>query len=114
MSSFAAPRQSAVFGSADLGRAIGDFEGPASDSPAFVAGESFERLSQDVPIPMTELRITWLHPLGERVSLGVTANASIWFDVPVPPKISPTASSSGFDESTIVFLGIGAAIRFNF
>ena len=105
--------QSVVFGSANLGRTISDFVGPASEAPTIVAQESFKR-KQDVSIPITELRITWLHPISRRISLGVTANASVWSDVPVPPAIVPDVAGGGFNKNTIVFFGLGAAVKFNF
>jgi len=86
--------QSVVFGSANLSRTISDFVGPASEAPTIVAQESFRR-KQDVSIPITEFRITWLHPISRRFSLGVTANASIWSDVPVPPAIVPDVAGGG-------------------
>lgn len=104
--------QSVVFGSADLGRGIGDFIGLPPPEPAttIVPQQSYER-RQDVSIPITELRMTWLHPIGQRLSLGVTAEASMWSDVPVPPDIVP---GGGHNRNTIVFFGIGAAIQLKF
>ena len=55
--------------------------------------------------------MTWLHPIGQRLSLGVTAEASMWSDVPVPPDIVP---GGGHNRKTIVFFGIGAAIQLKF
>lgn len=103
--------QSVVFGSTNLSRTISDFIGPA-DAPTILAQESFRR-KQDVSIPITEFRITWLHPISRRVSLGVTANASIWSDVPVPPAIVPGVAGGGFDKNTIVFFGFGVAVKFS-
>ena len=60
--------QSVVFGSANLSRTISDFVGPASEAPTIVAQESFRR-EQDVSIPITEFRITWLHPISRRFSV---------------------------------------------
>ena len=105
--------QSVVFGSANLSRTISDFVGPASEAPTIVAQESFRR-KQDVSIPITEFRITWLRPISRRVSLGLTANASVWSDVPVPPGIVPDVAGGGFDRNTIVFFGFGAAVEFKF
>jgi len=105
--------QSVVFGSANLSRTISDFVGPAGEASTIVAQESFRRI-QDVSIPITEFRITWLHPISQRWSLGVTTNASIWSDVPVPPMIVPDVAGSGFDRNTIVFFGVGAAVEFKF
>jgi hypothetical protein len=109
--------QSVVFGSADVGRTINDFAGPPPEEAIQVIPQSFEAYerTQDVTIPITDLRMTWLHPVGERLSLGVTANASIWSDVPVPPDIFPgPAAGGGFNKNTIVFFGVGAAIRLTF
>jgi len=105
--------QSVVFGSANLSRTISDFTGPASEPLTIVAQESFRR-KQDVSIPITEFRITWLHPISRRVSLGVTANASVWSDVPVPPAIVPGVEGGGFGKNTIVFFGLGAAVEVKF
>ena len=105
--------QSVVFGSADLSRTISDFVGPASDAPTIVAQESLRR-TQDVSIPITEFRVTWLYPISRRFSLGVTTNASVWSDVPVPPAIVPSAAGSGYNKSTITFFGLGAAVEFRF
>ncbi len=103
--------QSVVFGSTNLSRTISDFIGPA-EAPTILAQESFRR-KLDVSIPITEFRITWLHPISRRFSLGVTANASIWSDVPVPPAIVPGVAGGGFDKNTIVFFGLGAAVEFS-
>ncbi len=105
--------QSVVFGSANLSRVIGDFVGPAGEEPAFVAQESFRR-KQDVSIPITELRITWLYPITRRFSLGATVNASVWSDVPVPPGIVPGISGGGNNRNTIDFFGVGAALEYRF
>ena len=104
---------SVVFGSTNLSRTVSDFTGPASEPLTIVAQESFRRI-QDVSIPITEFRITWLHPISRRLSLGLTANSSIWSDVPVPPEIEPGSVGGGLDRSTIVFFGIGAAVQFSF
>lgn len=105
--------QSVVFGSANLSRTISDFVGPFSETPTIVAQESFRR-KQDVSIPITELRISWLYPIGRRFSLGVTTNASVWSDVPVPPAIVPGIAGNGFKRNTISFFGIGAVAEYRF
>ena len=105
--------QSVIFGSTNLSRTISDFVGPFGEAPTIVAQESFRR-KQDVSIPITELRITWLHPISQRFSLGLTTNASVWSDVPVPPAIVPGAGGSGLNKNTIVFFGIGAAVDYRF
>jgi hypothetical protein len=105
--------QSVVFGSTNLSRTVSDFVGPAGETQTVVAQESFRR-KQDISIPITELRITWLYPISERFSLGLTANASAWSDVPVPPAIEPGATGNGLNKNTIVFFGIGAAVEYRF
>ena len=105
--------QSVVFGSTNLSRTVSDFVGPASDPLAIVAQETFRRI-QDVSIPITEVRVRWMHPISQRFSVGVTANASIWSDVPVPPAIEPGIAGGGLEENTIVFFGLGAALEYRF
>lgn len=106
--------QSILFGSTQLTHTTSDFIGPPTDPPSnIVAQDSFSR-EQDVAIPITELRINWLRSLGDRLAVGVSANASVWWDVPVPPGVVPATEGDRSDENTIVFFGIGAAIRFGF
>ena len=105
--------QSVVFGSANLSRTISDFTGPVGDPLATVAQETYRRI-HDVSIPITEFRVRWMHPVSRRFSVGATANASIWSDVPVPPAIEPGASGGSLDRNTIVFFGLGAALEYRF
>ena len=102
--------QSVVFGSTNLSRTIRDYVG---DPSTIVAEETYRRI-MDVSIPITELRIRWMHPISKRFSIGATANASIWSDVPVPPAIEPGDSGGGLDRSTVVFIGLGAALEYRF
>lgn len=106
--------QSVLFGNTQLSQTTTDFTGPVTDPPSnIIAQEHFSR-EIDVAIPITELRINWLKPLNERLALGVAANVSVWWDVPVPPGVVPATVGDRSDENTIVFFGIGAAIRFDF
>ena len=105
--------QSVVFGSTNLSRTVSDFVGPASDPLAIVAQERYRRIL-DVSIPITEFRVRWMHPVSQRFSVGATANASIWSDVPVPPGIEPGAAGGGLERNTIVFFGLGAALEYRF
>jgi hypothetical protein len=103
--------QSLIFGTAELRHFTTDFTGPAA-SPTIV---NFERFAQDreVAIPITEARLNWLYPLGERFQLGVSANTSLWWDVPVPPGVTPgTGADTRFEEKTIVYFGLAAAVKF--
>ncbi len=106
--------QSVLFGNTQLTHTTSDFIGPVTDPPSnIIAQESFSR-EEDVAIPITELRINWLRSLGDRLSLGVAANVSVWWDVPVPPGVIPATEGDRSDENTIVFFGIGVAIGFRF
>ena len=105
--------QSVVFGSTNLSRTISDYVGPAGDPSTIITQETY-RLIQDVSIPITELRIRWMHPISKRFSVGATANASVWSDVPVPPAIEPGLAGGGVDKNTIVFFGLGAAVEYRF
>jgi len=103
--------QSLIFGTAELRRFTTDFSG-AVDSPTIVNVERFAQ-DRDVAIPITEARLNWLYPLGEHFHLGVSANASLWWDVPVPPGVTPgTGADTRFEEKTIVYFGLAAAVKF--
>ncbi|HEX9877141.1 MAG TPA: hypothetical protein VGC50_10860 [Gammaproteobacteria bacterium] len=105
--------QSVVFGRTQLTHTTSDFTGPVSETPSLTSQNRLSR-DQDVAIPITELRINWLRPINDRLSLGAAANASVWWDVPVPPNVVPAVEGGGFNENTIVFFGIGAAVKFKF
>jgi hypothetical protein len=103
--------QSLIFGTATLDNRILDFVGPATDPLTASATELFGK-EQDVAIPITEFRINWLYPLGRRISVGVSANTSIWWDVPVPPGLVPmTGGNEVFHENTIVYFGLALAVK---
>ncbi|HKZ72516.1 MAG TPA: hypothetical protein VJ011_00550 [Steroidobacteraceae bacterium] len=103
--------QSVVFGTAELRHVTRDFIGPISDAPAVVALETFGK-DQDVAIPITEFRINWLYPISQRVSLGLSANTSVWWDVPVPPGVIPIVGGDEvFHENTIVYFGLAVAVK---
>jgi len=104
--------QSIVFGSADLTGMIQDFVGPAGASPSVTGVELF-RTNKDVAIPITEFRINWLYPVTPSISIGVAVNASIWWDVPVPPGVVPISGGSGlFRENTVSYFGLGLAVKY--
>lgn len=104
--------QSVVFGTAELlVNETRDFVGPLSDAPSVVGMEFFGK-DEDVAIPITEFRLNWLYPISERISLGVSANTSIWWDVPVPPGVIPMAGGDEvFHENTILYFGLAVAVK---
>jgi hypothetical protein len=103
--------QSVVLGSASLTNSTRDFVGPVS-APTVVGQESFGK-EEDVAIPITEFRVGWLYPISRRVSLGLSANTSVWWDVRVPPGVVPGANGNEvFLENTIVYFGLAIAVKF--
>lgn len=103
--------QSLIFGTATLDNRIIDFVGPVTDPPTASATEFFGK-EQDVAIPITEFRINWLYPLGRLISVGVSANTSIWWDVPVPPGLVPMPGGNEvFHEDTIIYFGLALAVK---
>jgi hypothetical protein len=103
--------QSVVFGSAALNHRVRDFIGPVSTMPNVVAEETFGK-DQDVAIPITELRLSWLYPVSPRVSVGISANSSIWWDVPVPPGVIPVSEGDQvFHENTLIYFGLALAVK---
>lgn len=108
--------QSLVFGEAELSHRVRDFDGPldqAFDVEAEVAGTFAEdrfRATRDVAIPISELRLDWSYRLSRRFSLGAGVSGSVWWDVPVPPGTAPSGGIDSLRETTVVFLGLGAAL----
>ncbi len=103
--------QSVVFGSAALNHMTRDFIGPVSMTPTVVAQETFGK-DQDVAIPITEFRVNWLYPVSQRVSVGLSANTSVWWDVPVPPGVIPISQGDQvFHENTILYFGLALAVK---
>ncbi len=106
--------QSVVIGTAELSSRSREFDGPFSDMPSFLDEEVF-RAEQDVGIPITELRLKWTYRLTDRLSLGVGAHASAWWDVPVPPGVIPIEDGAeSLHENTIVFFGLLGAVELSF
>jgi hypothetical protein len=104
--------QSVVLGTAaSLTNSTRDFVGPV-DAPTVVAEEFFGK-DEDVAIPITEFRVNWLYPVSRRLSLGLSANTSVWWDVRVPPGVIPSANGNEvFLENTIVYFGLAVAVKF--
>lgn len=108
--------QSVLFGTAQLSTMSREFTGSFSgETSSFFAQESFEKEQQDVAIPITELRLKYAYRLGEMISLGVGVNTSAWWDVPVPPGITPVeGGDQTFHEDTILFFGVLGSVKFTF
>ncbi len=106
--------QSVLFGSAQLTHTTTDFAGPPTDPPTNVSAQEIFSRDIDAVIPITEFRLNWLRPINERLSLGIAANVSIWWDVSVPPGVVPATEADRSNENTIVFFGVGAALKFDF
>lgn len=103
--------QSVVFGSVALTHTTSDFIGPVSTTPNVVARTTFGK-DQDVAIPITEFRVSWLYPVSSRVSVGLSANSSVWWDVPVPPGVIPISQGDQvFHENTLVYFGLAFAVK---
>lgn len=104
--------QSIVFGSTDLTGTVQDFIGPANAAPS-VTGVDLFRADRDVAIPITEFRINWLYPVTPSISVGLAVNASIWWDIPVPPGVVPISGGSDlFRENTVSYFGLGLAVKY--
>jgi hypothetical protein len=103
--------QSLVFGTTDLSNMTRDFTGPFTDMPAVVSQSTFGT-EQDTSIPITEFRVTWTYRINRRFALGLAANSSIWWDVPVPPGVDPGVSGNeAFAENTIRYFGLAGVIK---
>jgi hypothetical protein len=104
--------QSLIMGSAELSSEANDFTG-SFDSPSYTGQQVF-KAEQDVAIPITELRLRWAYGIGEHLSLGVGASASVWWDVPVPPGVVPGEGGEALHESTVVLFGLLGSLHWTF
>jgi hypothetical protein len=96
--------QSVVLADAELSGMTSDFTGSA-ETPSVFNQEVFHKV-QDVAIPITDIRLRWTYGVTERISLGLGAHSSVWWDVPVPPGVIPgPGGNEAFLENTIVYLG---------
>lgn len=103
--------QSVIFGSAELSGTVGDFQGPFSENPAFVSQATFHA-DDDVAIPITEVRLTWVYNLSGVFSLGAGVHTSTWWDVPVPPGVVPLENGDAvLDENTLVLFGAMGIVK---
>ena len=102
--------QSVLLGEANLSVRNRDFVGTFGDDDSRVAiDETFGHL-EDVAIPISDLRLKWTYQATRRLALGLAAEASTWWDVPVPPGVVPGLGPR-LQENTIVFVGFGASLR---
>ncbi len=106
--------QSVIFGTPVLVNSYREFVGPSGDMPDFVTRQSFFA-EKDVAIPITELRFKWTYRVSRFLHLGLGANASAWWDVPVPPGVIPVpGGDQTLHENTLVFFGGFAALELAF
>lgn len=105
--------QSVLLGEASLRRNARHFTGPFS-AASFDAVESFGT-TQDVAIPVTEIRADWTYRIGRHIGVGLGASVSAWFDVPVPPGVVPVpGGDEALHENTVVFTGMTGAFEWRF
>lgn len=107
--------QSVVFGEAELSNRRRAFTGGgfAEDAP-FVSDATFAT-TRDSAIPMTDLRLVWTYRLTRSIAAGLSATASTWWDVPVPPGVVPAEGAAvALDENTLVFSGVGVVIEISY
>jgi hypothetical protein len=106
--------QSLVFGKPELSSRARGFSGDFSETPNFTSDSTF-RAEMDVAIPITEFRLSWTFRVTKILSLGLGANTSVWWDVPVPPGIIPIEGGDAvLHENTIALLGVSGAVVLSF
>jgi hypothetical protein len=112
-------RAAVVFGDIELSRGLRDFEGPpgpfAGPPEELPPSVEVERLSttDSITVPMTDLRLAWRLGLGERWTVGASLAATAWWDLAVPPGVTP-ARPDAREETTLVTYGLGATLGFRF
>jgi hypothetical protein len=106
--------QSLVLGTPELTSRAREFSGDFSETTDFTSDETF-RAEMDVAIPITDFRLSWTYRVTRLLSLGLGANTSVWWDVPVPPGVIPIRGGNAvLHENTIVLLGVFGAVVLSF
>jgi hypothetical protein len=110
--------QSVLLGDAELSSMSREFTGTftVDETPTVVSQEHFRKEPDpDVAIPITEFRLKVSYALTRRISLGVGAHTSTWWDVRVPPGIIPTDDGDEtLHEDTLVFFGLLGSLKWAF
>jgi hypothetical protein len=110
--------QSVLLGDAELSSMSREFTGTftVDGTPNVVSQESFRKEpNPDVAIPITEFRLKWDYAVTEAISVGVGAHTSTWWDVPVPPGVTPAEDGDeALHENTVVFFGLLGSLKFTF
>ncbi len=112
-------RQSVVFGDIELKRTLRDFSGPPGpfagppeEVPA-VAERHRIATTDDITLPMTDLRLWWEMKLGASWTIGANAGATAWFDLAVPPGVDP-GRPDDLEETTLVTYDLAMTVRWAF
>jgi hypothetical protein len=110
--------QSVLLGNAELSSMSREFTGTFTEetTPTIVSAEAFRKSPDpDVAIPITEFRVKFTYELTRRISLGVGAHTSTWWDVPVPPGITPAeGGDQALHEDTVIFFGLLGGLKVTF
>lgn len=112
-------RQSVVFGDIELTRTLRDFEGPpgAFAGPPEDVPPGFNprvlSATDNIEVPMTDLRLAWRYRPGRRWILGASFGATAWWDLAVPPGVVPSRPEAR-EETTLVTYGFGVTAGFSF
>ena len=112
-------RQSFVLGDIELSRTLRDFVGPPGafgGAPEDVPpGPELERIAttDEITVPMTDLRVAWRYRLGERWQVGASVEGTAWWDLAVPPGVVPDRPDA-LEETTLVTYGLGATLGYTF
>ena len=110
--------QSVLLGDAELSSISREFTGTFTEgsTPTIVSQENFRKEPDpNVAIPITEFRVKLTYELTRRISVGVGAHTSTWWDVPVPPGIVPAeGGDQALHEDTVIFFGLLGSLKFTF
>jgi hypothetical protein len=112
-------RQSVVFGDIELTRTRRDFVGPpgpfAGPPEEVPPGLDPQRLafSDDIAVPMSDLRLAWDVRLGEHWFLGASVGGTAWWELAVPPGVDPDRPNER-EETTLLTYGAGLHVGFGF
>lgn len=94
------------------------FPGDANLFNQFAEDQRHLRSTQEVAIPVTDIRFGLGFDIIDNVTLGVGAYSTVWWDVPMPPKTNPADRNNdrpGFDvEETFALVGASFSLTMRF
>lgn len=106
--------QSFVIGDVEQTSGSSDFLEQFTGDEADLSYDVFAQ-KREVGVPISEFRLKWIYELGRHIGLGLGANTSVWWDIPVPPRVNPSQEDGDMlHENSVIFFGLLASLEYRF